>query len=34
MFDDILGKFWNPERRLVDAAYKTIPPFIYEEFER
>ena len=34
VFHDVLGKYWNPERKLVDAGYHTLPPFIYKDFER
>jgi len=28
LYENVLGEFWDPERRLVDAALKTIPfPF-------
>jgi uncharacterized protein (DUF1330 family) len=31
---DITGKYWSPERKLVDEAYKTIPKYPYSDLER
>jgi len=30
LYEDILGKYWDPERRYIEEAYKTIP-FPFEE---
>ncbi|GAB3824485.1 class I SAM-dependent methyltransferase [Pontibacter rugosus] len=32
LYEDILGEYWDPERRYIDAAYKTIP-FPFQELE-
>jgi len=34
VFNDITGKYWSPERRLVDGAYRTIPLPPYPEVQR
>ena len=34
IFNDITGKYWSPERKLVDEAYQTIPKYPYSDFER
>lgn len=31
-YHDIIGKYWEPERRLVDSAYRTLP-FPFAEIE-
>ena len=32
LYTDILGKYWHPERRYIDAHYQTIP-FPFKEIE-
>ena len=32
LYKDILGKYWDPERKYVDSSYETIP-FPFEEIE-
>ena len=34
IFNEIIGKYWDPERKLVDEGYTTIPPIPYSQAER
>lgn len=32
LYEDILGEYWDPERRYIDEAYQTVP-FPFQELE-